>query len=142
MAVLFLIQTIHILRTGEIAAFFIRSRTGSAASRRSAILRVIYALFYFIPAAAILGVLATAAGHSGPTLETLYSRVRSDLWPLLFGSLFAASGLWALLRPVGIVRWARHAYPQISETDEDVLLTARVVGAGLLLMSFPILTSL
>jgi len=46
-----------------------------------------------------------------------------------FFVLFAAVGLWVLIRPTGAIALVRHAYPNLRERDPKTTSVVRLVGA-------------
>ena len=46
-----------------------------------------------------------------------------------FFVLFAAVGLWVLIRPTGAIALVRHAYPNLRERDPNTTSAVRLVGA-------------
>ena len=46
-----------------------------------------------------------------------------------FFVLFAAVGLWVLIRPTGAIALVRHAYPNLRERDPKTTSAVRFVGA-------------
>lgn len=53
---------------------------------------------------------------------------------LVYAFLFIGVGIWTVVKPSGIIGWAKHAHPQLSEGDRTVRLTARLVGTGLIIL--------
>jgi len=46
-----------------------------------------------------------------------------------FFVLFGAVGLWVLIRPIGAIALARHAYPNLRARDPKTTSVVRLVGA-------------
>lgn len=51
---------------------------------------------------------------------------------VIFPILMIVGAVFAILRPVVIVRWAKRAHPDLPEDDERVLWIARFIGVVLL----------
>lgn len=51
---------------------------------------------------------------------------------VVFPILIVVGAVFAIVRPVVIVRWAKLAHPDLPEDDERVLWIARLIGLGLL----------
>ena len=52
-----------------------------------------------------------------------------------FFVLFAAVGLWVLIRPSGAIALARHAYPNLRERDPKTTSAVRFLGAWFICMA-------
>jgi len=98
------------------------------------------ALIYIIPAVAITGLLITAFFRSNKALllDWLLNNIGN-----LFGALtFVVVGCCALCWPNILLSWARASHPQIRTESEFARLTARLIGAGLLVIGLLILSHL
>ena len=51
---------------------------------------------------------------------------------IVFPILMVVGAVFAILRPVVVVRWAKRAHPDLPEDDERILWIARLIGVGLL----------
>src|SRR5580765_5850397 len=54
------------------------------------------------------------------------------MFPLML-VCFAVVGLWALLYPEGVLRWAKTAHPSIDVNDSSIWWLPRLIGAFFLL---------
>ena len=52
-----------------------------------------------------------------------------------FFVLFGAVGLWVLIRPIGAIALARHAYPNLRARDPKTTSVVRFLGAWFICMA-------
>ena len=73
------------------------------------------------------------------TISEAAQRLWSVRWGLFFALLALGGGVYALVRPSGMLGWARNLSPEIPEDLPVGLLIVRVNGAGLCFMGLAIL---
>ena len=139
-ACLLLIQAAHILKNGETQMFFLQSRGAQESVHLRGSTKVTGALMYGIPACVVFCILAVAAAKNG--LSVILRWIVADIGNLFGGIILFIAGLFALLRPDVVLRWAAAAHPDV-ETKLDnrfgkVLtraLGAFLSGFGLLILA-------
>jgi hypothetical protein len=97
------------------------------------------AAIHIVPGIAVLALLVMAGLKHHLTVSEAVKHLRAAWSGLLFVLVFAGGGVYALVRPSGMLGWARSAYPDIPEDDPFGLVLVRVIGAGLCLMGLVVL---
>jgi hypothetical protein len=134
-AVFLFIQGIYILRSGTLVPFFFSRPAYALLPNRTA--RIGYAIFYLLIAFALSAVLVSAVMKTQPVPAEWFANRGVALLGLI--ALFWV-GVCALLRPSIILRWVQRTNPQLPSEDRSVLVTARFVGGGILVLTLAILT--
>jgi uncharacterized protein (DUF952 family) len=127
-----IVQAICIIKTGRVSGVFAQfADKSTSAPKPSITMRVQCALVYFVGGIGLIGVLFVSAAKLGPQLG-LDAWHLVDIFPHLVGPLFLQiAGVWGMVRPRGLLGWARRAHPEISENDPFLLGMVRVIGAGM-----------
>lgn len=128
-ACLLFYQGFHILKNGEMRAFFEESGgPGDSRLRVKPGARLPLALLYLVPSAAVMSVLTLALVRSDKRqlLEWL-----SEQWSGLFGAVFfLAYGLVAILRPRMVIRWIQSPYEGEDPRVQSLAVRNIIRGLG------------
>jgi hypothetical protein len=133
-ACFFVIQGVWILRTHSVGGLFARfgNRSRAAGGQVSLTMLWFCAMLYIVSGVGVFTLLVITLIKRG-LVAHLDLQHLADASPHLIGpGSGVALGIWALVRPSGLLRWARRAYPEIAENDPRLLPYVRFIGAGML----------
>jgi hypothetical protein len=126
-AVFLLLQGIYTLRTGRITPFF--ARPIYLRSARGLASRLGYSFVYLVPAVGAFIIIGVTLYREGIDRAEVW--IVGNVGMVLGGSLFVVLGLLHLFEPECMLRWTVQTHPELSR-NSAVILTARVIGVGLL----------
>jgi len=119
-----------ILRTGS--ARGVRAYMGEpqrAASKPAFRMVLFTAAIHIIPGVIVVALLAVVGVKHHLTLSEVAQHLGADGQLLLFTLLILGGAIYALVRPSGMLGWARSAHPEIPLDDPGALMVVRLIGA-------------